>query len=675
MFRFGVFGRFFSIVLPLSLLCFLSALWIYESKARNEAEFDLQRQLEFTLSNHAGILAEPIAKGFSEQIKLMATGLINRPEVDFLHVVDAEGNVLDSAGQPLNSTNSLSRTVSIRYTDEQGTRVVGELTAILNMNTFLEELTKRKNYALFLFMGLLISVLLASSLAYWQAVGIPLNRLMKAIQTFRAGGKHVSVPAAGNNQLGTVIEEYNDMQRAIEASHLSLVEHQKYLEQRTRDLQQELSNHAKTSKEVVYQARHDHLTGLTNRTAFSEIVKKSLDDAKQSNGQGALCFLDLDRFKLVNDTYGNQAGDAFLVSIANFMENFVRPQDQLSRLGGDQFGLLMPDTEPEQAMDLCRQLVDAIGSYRFAWKSNYLHAALSAGVAIIDQQSKDYEQLLKIADLGCYMAKKAGGGRLYFNADNSPEARLHSESLFWVQEVETAIEQDRLELWKQSIQPVGDSDKQTWVELLIRCRSTTGKVYAAGEFLPIAEHFGIVQNIDRWVVDTLVQTLLSEPESLPQKISANLSGQSISDDLFLEYLSSRIDSIKDQAHRICFEVTETAYISNFKNASQLMERIRAQGCSFALDDFGSGSASFEYLKNLQFDYLKIDGTYITNIANSSTDKEVVKAMKAIADTFSLKIIAECVEDQETLSIVESMGIQYVQGYFYGRPEPLIYKTS
>jgi diguanylate cyclase (GGDEF)-like protein/PAS domain S-box-containing protein len=419
---------------------------------------------------------------------------------------------------------------------------------------------------------------------------------------------------------------------------------------------------------LSYQASHDNLTGLVNRREFERRTNFLLSKLQHSHKEHALCFMDLDQFKVVNDTCGHTAGDELLRQLSTVLNNTVRHNDTLARLGGDEFGVLMENCTMEHAQRVATSLLVAIQEYQFSWEEHSFKIGVSIGLVPIKHDSTDLTELLKQADAACYLAKDKGRNRIHvYNAEDSEIAQRHGEML-WVTRINHALESNRFCLYAQAIVPLDGSAKKHY-ELLIRMVDEEGKVIPPGAFLPAAERYNLSLEIDTWVVEKAFYLLSTHPAFLEKTefISINLSGQSLSNQEFLDFIISKMHELKIDPEKICFEITETAAISNLSTAMKFITSLKKLKCRFALDDFGSGLSSFGYLKNLPVDYLKIDGMFVKDIVDDPIDHAMVKSINEIGQVMGMETIAEFVENDMIKGMLKEIGVNHVQGYGIGRP--------
>ena len=385
-----------------------------------------------------------------------------------------------------------------------------------------------------------------------------------------------------------------------------------------------------------------------------------------------LLFVDLDQFKLVNDTGGHVAGDELLRQLSAFLTAKIRAVDTLARLGGDEFGLLLPGCNVEQGKTIAEKLRQEISEFRFAWEAKTFSIGASVGLVEITHEAESIASLLSAADTACYMAKGRGRNRVFVHQAQDTEVRRHYGEAEWVNRISRAFEENRFRLYYQKILPLCPERDLEYREVLLRLIDETGRVVPPMAFIPAAERYHLMPTIDRWVVRTLLAWMKANLLVLPadSSVSINLSGQSLGDDSFGDFIEEQLLASGIPPSRICFEITETAAISNLSRALRLMSGLRARGCHFALDDFGSGLSSFAYLKNLPVDSIKIDGAFVRDMLNDPTDFAMVEAIARIGHVMGLKTIAEYVESEAIMHRLADLGVDYVQGFGIHRPEPL-----
>jgi diguanylate cyclase (GGDEF)-like protein/PAS domain S-box-containing protein len=431
----------------------------------------------------------------------------------------------------------------------------------------------------------------------------------------------------------------------------------------------DVSKERRLHRALHYQASHDALTGLINRREFENRLTVAVENARQDAGsRHALLYLDLDQFKLVNDTCGHPAGDQLLKQITGVLQSRVRSGDTLARLGGDEFGILLQSCSLDQALRIAESLRQAIRDFRFIWQDGVLEVGASIGIVEITNDTPTVANVMTAADVACYSAKDLGRNRVQlYKPDDVPER--HRE-MHWVSKLARACDESRFELYFQPIVPIGATlHEREHFELMLRLRDESGVLVTPAEFIPAAERFNVMPSIDRWVVrhtlDRLVHRIGAGVK--PFTIAVNLSGTSLNDERFLEYLIAELSNNELVAGAMCFEITETAAIANLSNVVYFMRELKARGCHFALDDFGSGLSSFMYLKTLPVDYLKIDGQFVENVTRDRVDRSMVEAISQVGRTMGIQTIAERVESAEVLAELGRLGVGYAQGFHIARP--------
>jgi diguanylate cyclase (GGDEF)-like protein len=422
-------------------------------------------------------------------------------------------------------------------------------------------------------------------------------------------------------------------------------------------------------RKIEHQAMHDGLTGLCNRTLFDYRLAELTEQALQGVGKHVLLYIDLDQFKVVNDTVGHMAGDELLKQVATLLQRQVRDADVLARLGGDEFGLLLVGCDAGHGQQMAEKLREQLNEFRFTWGNQRFQIGASFGIALIDQSLSD-PNALSLADLACYSAKEQGRNRVHvYHPDDKELAQRRSE-MHWVARVKSALENDRLVLYAQRILPLTDNTgREDYRETLVRMLDEDGGIVPPGRFIPAAERYNVMSHIDAWVVRTAF-AWLRRPENSGVFLSINLSGDGLSDRALLEYIEQALRQDATLGRRICFEITETAAIGNLREALAFMERLKKCQVAFALDDFGSGLSSFSYLKTLPVDYLKIDGSFIRDLLDDPIDAAMVEAISKVSKEMGIKTIAEFVENDAVLERLRALGIDYAQGYGIAQPHPL-----
>ncbi|MBL4700006.1 MAG: EAL domain-containing protein [Phycisphaeraceae bacterium] len=463
----------------------------------------------------------------------------------------------------------------------------------------------------------------------------------------------------------------NNDERAIEISiapHLSL----ENKAQGAVIIIKDLSETRRLTNEIQHHASHDSLTGLLNRQEFEYQVEKSIASAAMHDVQHVLCYIDVNQFKIINAQAGHTAGDFILKEVAHLLRSRIRSIDYIGRLGGDEFALLMVNHTLDNAKRTSQSLIEEFQRHRFTWENQTFELGLSIGVVPVTKESPESAQMLTRAELTCFSAKERGRNQVHvYQADDDELTHKHAEILR-AAGITGALQEDRFMLYCQPIVSLslGNRSIQHY-ELLLRLNDTNGNIIMPGSFIPAAERYGLMPNVDRWVIHT---ALHSYHETFGEKsgvhIAINLSGNSLSDDKLLGFIKDELASSEVDPQHVCFEITETAAINNLSQASHLIKELKTVGCCFALDDFGSGLSSFTYLKNLPVDYLKIDGSFVTDMSKDTVDYAMVEAINQLGHVLGIGTIAECAESEEVVEQLRKLGVDFAQGYAMGSPMPM-----
>jgi diguanylate cyclase (GGDEF)-like protein/PAS domain S-box-containing protein len=429
------------------------------------------------------------------------------------------------------------------------------------------------------------------------------------------------------------------------------------------------------TRQMTYQASHDALTGLVNRREFERRLQEAMDSAQTGKVGHGLCYLDLDRFKVVNDTCGHTAGDNMLREVASLIKEAVRDSDTVGRIGGDEFALLLVGCPLEKARQIADDVVRSVADYRFVWKDKIFSIGVSIGLVEIGSGAEGaIEDIMNSADSACYMAKKQGGLHVHVYSAREEASARHSGEIHWLQKLQGALRDNKFELYYQPIVHARpDGVRGPALEVFVRLEGENGQPgVPPAEFIRAAERFRLMPKIDRWVVQTVLSALGRGGMKLPpgRSVAINIAGQTLGDSDFLEFVVDCFDHTGANPADICFELTESSVVANLDHAQRFIAVLHGTGCEFALDDFGSGLSSFSTLRTLPMDYLKIDGSFIRNLAADSVNQAMVAAMIDLSRSLNFRVVAEQVEDQVSLDKVIGMGIDFVQGFVVGRPQPL-----
>lgn len=431
--------------------------------------------------------------------------------------------------------------------------------------------------------------------------------------------------------------------------------------------------------EMEYQANHDALTGLANRRYFFNAMDRLLQKLPGSGDSHALLYLDLDQFKVVNDTCGHHAGDKLLQELTSFILTVIEDGDLLARLGGDEFGIISKDRDSEQTTIFAELILRTINAYMFKFDDYEFTVAASIGIVEINERGEhSRDDILRYADLACYEAKDRGRNQLFFHSDDESLIEDRSSEMEIVGMVNSAIQEKRFVLYAQPIVPLNDSVNQSkHYEVLIRMLDSSGNIVRPDLFIPASERFGLMRQIDRWVISNTFAALQqwcreqkARGGSLKLSLGINLSGSSVMEEDLYDYIYEEMKRFKVDPDNIYFEITETAAIRQLNKAQHFIKSMQNLGFKFALDDFGSGMASFSYLRSLPVDYLKIDGQFVVGMVENKIDQAMVKSMQEISSVMGMESIAEFVESEQIVKVLQNMEVTYAQGYYYDQPKPL-----
>ncbi len=424
------------------------------------------------------------------------------------------------------------------------------------------------------------------------------------------------------------------------------------------------------TQKISFQASRDVLTGLYNRTEFESVAARLLHSAHAAHAHHALLFLDLDQFKIVNDTCGHLAGDQLLRQLSRLLSSNTRRSDTLARLGGDEFGILLEGCAQQRALDIAQHLIDIVRAFRFEWDGKMFSVGVSIGLIAITDQSQDVQSLLSGADTACHIAKDRGRNCVQVFECDSGAMRERDVRIDWVARLQKAVEQSRFSMYRQKIQPIADGSATPHHEMLLRYRDEQGRILLPMAFIPPAGRHGLLPAIDRWVIEHLCRrppTALfdADPQSF---VAINISGAALADAGFQEFVVRELHASGIPPHRICFDIAEAAAITHLPRVMHFMQTLKAFGCRFALDDFGNAAGAFSYVKSLPVDFLKIDGSIVKNIAKDAIDCAMVESIHRIAKVAGVKCIAKFVESDDVLQRLQHIGIDYAQGFALHVPE-------
>lgn len=502
--------------------------------------------------------------------------------------------------------------------------------------------------------GFLVSSLLAYRLG--RSITNPIVSMAESVKNLGAGHLNLRVDEDAAGEIKTLQLGLNTMANHIQLAHDSL-------QDRVHD----------ATRMLRHQAQHDALTGLVNRQEFERRLNVALNDVKISNAQHIFCYMDLDQFKVVNDTCGHRAGDELLRQISLILSQRVREEDTFARLGGDEFGLLLTNCDIQNALLIAEEMRSMVEDFRFVHDNRMFKIGVSIGMVEITSDMQDLGDITSYADAACYAAKDNGRNQIHlFRHHDDDLARRHVE-MEWVSRINSAMDDNRFCLYCQPILPLQDNNDNIFYEILIRKIDVDGTIILPMAFIPSAERYHLMSNIDRWVINktfSVYHELINTNAQHDFLLTINLSGMSLSDKGLLSFIKDQFELYQVPPTKICFEITETSAIINLTNTISLMEDLKAFGCKFLLDDFGSGMSSFAYLKNLPVDFLKMDGGFVKDITRNEIDLAMAKSIQSIAEAMKIKTIAEFVEDAETMKLLKKMGVDYGQGFYLSSPMPI-----
>jgi diguanylate cyclase (GGDEF)-like protein len=502
--------------------------------------------------------------------------------------------------------------------------------------------------------GFIVSSLLAYRLG--RSITSPIISMAESVKTLGAGQFNIRIDEDAAGEIKTLQLGFNNMANHIQLAHDNL---QDKVHDATRMLR--------------HQAQHDALTGLVNRQEFERRLNIALNDVKTSGAHHVFCYMDLDQFKVVNDTCGHRAGDELLRQISLILSQRTREEDTFARLGGDEFGLLLTNCDVENALLIAEEMRSMVEDFRFVHDNRMFKIGVSIGMVEITDDMQDLGDITSYADAACYAAKDNGRNQIHlFRYHDDDLARRHVE-MEWVARINAAMDDNRFCLYCQPIVPLQDNNNNIFYEILIRKIDIDGTIILPMAFIPSAERYHLMSKIDRWVIHktfSMYHQLINSDEPHNFLLTINLSGTSLSDKGLLGYIKEQFILFNVPPEKICFEITETSAIINLTNTLSLMADLKSIGCKFLLDDFGSGMSSFAYLKNLPVDFLKMDGGFVKDITRNEIDLAMAKSIQSIAEAMKIKTIAEFVECADTMKLLKEMGVDYGQGFYLSSPMPI-----
>ena len=428
---------------------------------------------------------------------------------------------------------------------------------------------------------------------------------------------------------------------------------------------------SKKNSEIRFQATHDDLTKLANRKEFNHRLKEAHITAIDNHENHALCFLDLDKFKTVNDSCGHKAGDELLIQLTRIIKDHIRSHDILARIGGDEFGLLLEGCSLDNAIEIAEGIVSLIKNHEFNWLDKKFHVGVSIGLVMVTHETRNIEKALSYADMACYAAKDMGRNQVHIHGlDDDGIKKMHKE-LSWVADINNASSNDRFSLYLQSIENLQNKEASSMYEVLLRLNDDEGALVSPGSYIPAAERFSLMKDVDYWVIEKTFKQLAELYKIIPNCnlcLFINISANSLTNSQFTDFVIQQYKKYNIAHDSVCLEISEIKATKNINQTADVISALRKYNIKFALDDFGTGISSFSYLKNLPVDYLKIDGNIIKNISKNTADKAMVAAINQIGKVMNIEIIAKHVENVFTLNQLKEIGIDYAQGFYIDEPK-------
>jgi diguanylate cyclase (GGDEF)-like protein/PAS domain S-box-containing protein len=522
----------------------------------------------------------------------------------------------------------------------------------------------------------------AESLTGWpasEALGRPLTQVFSLLEEGGGGGAEALVRRCLDEGESVRLIEHITLERrdgrryAIEST-CAPIRHVDGRVVGTVIVFQDVSDKRLMALQLAHQATHDELTGLLNRQAFDVHLQRALEESRTLGQTHALCYMDLDQFKVINDTCGHLAGDELLGRVTTLLQDAMRDDDLVARQGGDEFAVLMPRCTLAEAERQARVFHRSLQTFRFTWREKTFKIGASIGLVPITAEFRTVAHLLSAADHACYVAKEKGRNRIQiYHEDDAAFVRRQGE-MNWVIRIQETLEQDRFCLFSQSIQPLSPTAARgIYFEVLLRMMEEDGRIHLPSDFIRAAERYGLMRSIDRWVIRECIRTLRAQPGSfldLLATCSINLSAVSVGDESFLEFLEEEISASGVPPQKLCFEITETAAIENLPQAEKLLFRLSSLGVRFALDDFGTGMSSYSYLRDLPVSYLKIDGRFIKDLVTDPLDRAMVESINQVGHVMGIQTVAEAVSSNAIVERLRLLGVDYAQGHWISPPRPL-----
>jgi diguanylate cyclase (GGDEF)-like protein len=688
-YSFGIRGRLIGLAtVPVGIIGMVLLFQLITSKI-NDLDQSLHTRAMAIARQLAPAVADGVAAGNIEVVQTLLGKAAIEPDIRGVAVFSNSGQILAQVGggswddpaqerfsadriHPIEFKNRLNYYAPITRTEgkvddikpgDQSTalpRAEGRLLGWVGLEVSRSATFRSQRDAILHSLAILLAGLSVSLLLAWRIgrqITRPILGLTHTVSRISEGRLDERVELSGPAELGILQNGINRMASQLQSMQDSMRE-----------------NIDQTTARLVYQASHDTLTGLINRREFEQRLERALLSALQQDREHALCYMDLDQFKVINDSCGHVAGDEMLRQLALLLRANLRERDILARLGGDEFALLLENCSIEDALQVADSFRAEVQRFRFKWEDRIFAVSMSMGMVAINRDSGSAASLLSAADAACFVAKDRGRNRIHLYESRDLDLARHRGEMQWVTRIHRALEEQRLQLSWQEIRPAdGVSGAERHVELLLRMRDEDGNEVLPMAFIPAAERYSLMPVLDSWVIEEtmrLCKRYLSSGQERHCLFAVNLSGASLKDPAFRQTLLTHLQENPAMGPHLCFEITETAAIGNLAVVNEFIDAMREFSCRFALDDFGSGLSSFTYLKNLKVDFLKIDGAFVRDIASNPVDRSMVEAIHRIGHQMGLRTVAEYVESDQALALLRQIGVDYVQGNGIHCPEPL-----
>jgi len=651
------------IILVVVLVIHIQYVWspkLYDHlKAKNTEH--LQAHIKTVIDGLVPLILENQLDAIYENLDIV---LESNPDWRAMYLYDAKGAILyplQANGQlEVNNNLEILITQPVDYVEQK----LGKLAVVIDVEGDYIQVQALQNEMLKAFLIVLGLFIAAMFLLIRFIIHEPLFKLVAASDDLAKGDFKAALPVTGKDEVGRLVSSFSSMRQAIEAYQVKL--------------KKEINNHKETAfkltkekERVSFQAEHDALTGLVNRREFENKLSRLLSLSHKEDTSHAMLYIDLDQFKVVNDTCGHVAGDALLKQLSAMLQHKIRESDTLARLGGDEFGLLIEHCSLDDAEKIANQLKEQIQEFHYEWKGSVFRVGASIGLVAINKNSFSVDLIMSAADTACYAAKDTGRNRVHVYKPDDKEMVIRYGEMQWVARITKALDENLFVLYQQNVMLSDAPHEQLeYSEILVRMRDEKGGLIPPGAFLPAAERYSLAPDIDRFVIKTVFK-YISENKSVNNiSYGINLSQMSIGEEGFLAFILQQFKKYNVSGKNICFEITETAAVKDLNVAISFIKALRQYGCRFALDDFGRGLSSLVYLKTLPVDYLKIDGLFVKDIISDAVDLAMVKSIHEIGHVMNMKTIAEFVENEEIYLQLKEIGVDCVQGNWVDLPDEL-----